>query len=559
MDPRRVVTPLIADKWEEAIHRAGMQDSSSDVPHGLRAGFRLGTSSVLDSTVVHRNHLSAVKNPSAIENHIQAELAAGRYSGLFTRSDLQARIGHFRASPLGVVDKPSAPGSLHVIQDFSFPLHDDHGITSVNSEIDPEQFTCLWGFFSDVVAIVLALPPGSQAATFDVDAAYQRMPVHPLDQPHIVVHWDGRFYVDHCVPFGAASSNGIFGRCSDCILGIFCVHSIPHVIKWVDDFCFLRSPTDSAATIASFEYDESLIYAVAEALGWPWKRTKTRPFANIFVYLGFEWSITDRSAAIPTAKKDKFLAKIKAWLAAPKVSLKATESLLGSLIHCALAVPAGRSRIVGLSRFLAGFSCDYKRCYVTRTRTARALEDTIWWRDQLSASWCGSILKPPPPLIPRNFYMDASTSFGIGIVSKREYGMLYLKNNWASNGRDIGWAKIVAVEITLDVIISAGITNTSIRFWSDNQGIIGAIRAGRSRNDEQNLVLRRIEEKQLVHNIWLESGYVHTEENLADEPSRGIPPADARPFPGPVVLSSDLQPFVSPVEAHSPSPCIFTT
>ncbi|CAE7121611.1 unnamed protein product [Rhizoctonia solani] len=547
LDPRRVITPLIPDQWEHAIREAGIWDKFLDVPLGLRIGFRLGTSSSLTSTVVHKNHLSATKNPSVIDNHIVSELAAGRYSGPFARNELESRIGAFRASPLGVVDKPSAPGSFRVIQDFSFPIQDGTGIGSVNSEIDPTQFTCLWGFFSDVVEIILSLPPGSQAATFDVDAAYRRMPVHPDDQPHIIVHWNNSFYVDHCVPFGATSSNGIFGRCGDCILHIFQFRGFKHVVKWVDDFCFFRSPVPLGSGWA-FVIDEAMVYAIADILGWPWKESKTRPFHTIFLYLGFEWDLERQSVCIPAAKKAKFLAKVNAWLASPKSSLKNTESLLGSLVHCALAIPSGRSRLVGLSRFSSSFSRDYPHRFATRSRTTRASEDVLWWKDQLSQHWCGSFIQPPPPLSPLEFYMDASTSFGIGVVCNQKFGIWKLEKGWFGSGRDIGWAEMIAVEIALDLLISAGLSNISIRFWSDNQGIIGALAAGRSRNDQQNTVLRRINEKQIVHNICLKVAYVNTEENLADGPSRGTPIPDGTPFSGPITLDKALKAFILPTQ-----------
>ncbi|CUA69255.1 ABC transporter B family member 6 [Rhizoctonia solani] len=545
-DPRKIVTPLIPDRWEQAIQTAGIQDQFTDVPIGLRMGFRLGSFSPLSFTTIHKNHLSATKNASVVDNHICSELAAGRYSGPFSHQDLESRIGFFRASPLGVVDKPSAPGSFRVIQDLSFPILPDSDTCSVNSEIDPAQFTCLWGFFSDVVDIVLNLPPGSQAATFDVDAAYRRMPVHPDDQPHIVVHWDGLFYVDHCVPFGATSSNGIFGRCGDCILYIFKFHGICHIVKWVDDFCFFRTPATYDGSTPVFQLDEAFIYAIAENLGWPWKQAKTRPFHNIFMYLGFEWDIARQSVSIPMAKRAKFMTKINTWLASAKTSLKDTESLLGSLIHCAYAIPSGRSRISGLSRFTASFSHDYSRRFVTRSRTVRASEDVMWWRDQLSQPWCGSLLKPHPPTAPCEFFMDASTSFGIGVVCGQEFGMWQLAKGWSGSGRDIGWAEMVAVEIALDLAIHSGISNATIQFWSDNQGVIGALNAGRSRNDQQNIVLRRVYEKQLVHNIRLRISYVNTVNNIADGPSRGIPPPNSTPFKGPVTLDQDLQTFLLP-------------
>jgi hypothetical protein len=85
---------------------------------------------------------------------------------------------------------------------------------------------------------MLKLLPGSQAATFDVDAAYRRMPVFPGDQNHTIVHWEGQCWIDHCVPFGAASSNGIFGRCGDAMIRVLASLGYSPVVKWVDDILY---------------------------------------------------------------------------------------------------------------------------------------------------------------------------------------------------------------------------------------------------------------------------------------------------------------------------------
>jgi hypothetical protein len=198
--------------WEKFLAEAGALDKFTDVPHSLRNGFRIGVSSSITTSSIHPNHASATEMPDVINAHITTEISEGRYSGPFTDAALFSLIGHFRASPLGVTTKPSSPGSFRVIQDFSFP-RTTSPVPSVNSEINSEDFSCTWGFFAEVVHIILTLPVSAQAATFDVDAAYRRMPVHPSDQAHIVVGWNNLFWIDHCVPFGAASSNGIFGRC----------------------------------------------------------------------------------------------------------------------------------------------------------------------------------------------------------------------------------------------------------------------------------------------------------------------------------------------------------
>ena len=295
-----------------------------------------------------------------------------------------------------------------------------------------------------------------------------------------------------------------------------------------------------------FEYDVEEIYEVAEILGWPWQHSKTKSFSPQFRYIGFDWDIPGMRVSIPLEKRIKFTKKITDWSAKPSATLKETESLLGSLIHCSLAVPEGRSHAVGLARFTSNFSHAYQHRFNTRTRTLRASEDALWWAGRLTQDDCGSDIHAPPPLIDPSCYMDASTSFGIGIIVDSEYGMWQLSDNWAGNGRDIGWAEIVAIELTLTTVIDKGIKAASVLFWSDNQGVIGAIKAGRSRNDQQNLVLQRISERAAQHDIHLHVEYIATNDNPADAPSRGVYPTGLHPLKSYPQLDAALVPFLTP-------------
>ena len=83
-----VVTPLRWQRWESELAAAGCLSEFSDVPLGIREGFRVGTSSNLCVSYQPRNHKSARDNPSIIRSHINTELVARRYTGPFHPSRL---------------------------------------------------------------------------------------------------------------------------------------------------------------------------------------------------------------------------------------------------------------------------------------------------------------------------------------------------------------------------------------------------------------------------------------------------------------------------------------
>ena len=116
------------------------------------------------------NHSSSQLDPEFISSYIADEQAIGRYSKAFHPEELERIIGPFHTSPLGLVLKPHT-NTFQMIQDMSYP-RDNLTITSVNHGINSDDFPTAWGTFDITASLILPLPPGSLAATFDISAAY---------------------------------------------------------------------------------------------------------------------------------------------------------------------------------------------------------------------------------------------------------------------------------------------------------------------------------------------------------------------------------------------------
>jgi hypothetical protein len=534
-DPRRIVTPLLADKWERELKYHGLYMDYHDVPTSIRNGFDMGVHHPINHTYISTNHKSALDNPDTVDMYIHAELAAGRYSGPFLPSECQHQIGHFRTSPLGAIPKGD---TFRIIQDFSFSSNE---MPSVNSDINSDDFPCDWGSFAEMATLVTQAPAGAQGATLDVDAAFRRCPVRPDQQNHFVIQWQGLCYINHCVAFGGASACGVFGRVADAFIAIARCRGFAPCIKWVDDFVFLRFPDPQSGRFA-FELED--ILRLGQSLGLPWKPSKTQPFSPSFAYVGFEWSLIQCTVAIPPAKKEKYLARLNPWQLGTKVSSKEVDRLLGTLVHCSLAVPEGRSRLVALTRLSSAFGSAKSR-FSQWAPSAGVLLDAQYWRDELSREFCGSSLQPPPVLSSAEFWVDASTSFGVGIVFDGEWDAWKLKPGWKKDGRDIGWAEMIAIELGLLAAIARGHSNAHFLVKSDNMGVIGALSAGKSRNLEQNRVLQRVVALSRIHAIWMTSQYVASAVNIADAPSRGIPVMYMSRSATPVPIPPCLHPFIT--------------
>jgi hypothetical protein len=537
-----VKTPFIPREWEKMLNDISPFNSFSDVPISMCLGFDMGVRYPPSFTYTPPNHNSALSYPQHVMSHIQNELSLGRYSGPFSKSKLESLIGPFRTSPLGTVPKSLGSTERRIVQDLSFPRNDPF-LASVNDQINIDDFRCDWGTFNDVRKIVIDAPALSEAATLDVDSAFRCCPITPSQQCNFIVHWNGSYYIDHNAPFGATSAGGVFGRVADAKSAILTSKELSPSKNWVDDFVFFRFPKTITYGIPSFAYSLSDIYSLAATLGWPWKKSKTRPFARDFKYLGFVWNLDNKTVQIPEDKKLRYLTKLEPWVPGQRFSRKDAESVLGTLVHCSLAIPDGRSRLPSISRFTSSFNY-LTSPYARRTPNAAVFSDIDWWRTQLSLSFCGSTLSKPPAASPTEFWVDASSSWGIGVVFNGSWDFWMFQPGWDKDGRNIGWAEMIAIELGLMLAVHCGYSDVHFVLKSDNQGVIHAIEGGKSRSPEQNRVLQRITSLLSQHKLWISSRYVPSVENLADRPSRGLPVLGYPRFSSTFVLPRSLHPFL---------------
>jgi hypothetical protein len=120
------------------------------------------------------------------------------------------------------------------------------------------------------------------------------------------------------------------------------------------------------------------------------------------------------------------------------------------------------------------------------------------------------------------FWMDASSSWGIGLMFQGRWAAWRWVEGWKSEQREIGWAEGVAVELAIRLLDARNITNIHVLIRTDNQGVLGAYQRGRGRNPEINNSIRLVDVICSSANISLSFIYVASADSLADPISRGI-------------------------------------
>lgn len=208
------------------------------------------------------------------------------------------------------------------------------------------------------------------------------------------------------------------------------------------------------------------------------------------------------------------------------MTLRESETLIGTLNHVCLVVPAGRSHLVKLYAFRSSFKHREKADFRRHTIAHELHADLQWWHKQLSLEFLGLNIKEIPPLSNISLFVNTSTGWGIGLIIDGKWLAWEFKAGWqgTNNEGHIGWGEMVAVELAVRTLIASGYSNRRIIICSDNEGVVGALKKGNSQGHHQNLILRKIIELMQEHAIWVECTWVSTHHNPADDPSRGVFP-----------------------------------
>ena len=184
----------------------------------------------------------------------------------------------------------------------------------------------------------------------------------------------------------------------------------------------------------------------------------------------------------------------------------------------------------------------HERPFTPRHPPKHLSDDLTWWEQILSRTSLSREIPGGRQILDVGAYSDASSSTGIGITIGNRWRTWRLVPGWKEEGRDIGWAEAVGMELLVRTILCLS-SFSGIQVFGDNTGVIEGWWTGRSRNPETNRVFRRIHELLEERDTILTTRYVNTTHNPADDPSRGIYPSKRLLLPR-IDLPDDIKPFI---------------
>lgn len=520
----QVVSGFKADGWRRWILESHISNSFLCIPSFIQFGFPLDLHILPSSSFVPENHKSALDNREFVEADIQKNVLSGRYVGPLSQTHCESFLGGpIRSTPLAVV---STTSKTRLIHNFSFL---DGRNECINDLVDLSNFPSTYHGATAMERTLVTLPPGCTVATLDVKDAYPSIPNRPAERRNQVFQWDRSFFVIRCVTLGISSSGGAWGLIADAINQILSFVFFLTILNWVDDFVLIRDPSNPTSLTDIFELTDSL--------GLPWNDKKTVDFQTSCKYLGFSWNLEERWVELPEDKVSKYLLRLREWNRKDRKTLLEAQKLLGTLIHISFVIRDGRARISHLSHFVSSFdlSLPGKSPFIRHRPNVNVFSDIDWWIASLSNPICPRrFLRFPLPLSNLSIFVDASTSWGIGVLIDAHYYAWQWKAGIQKKWKEIGVGEMFAVELLLAVLSTRPHLNSfRFRVHSDNSGVVDSIKRGRSRNIIANESIRRISSMLSVGNMELNLVLVASRDNLADGTSRGVfkfPPAGGHPI-----------------------------
>lgn len=438
---------------------------------GFTRGFRLEYNGPR-SAMTSKNLKSCEDSPEIVFKKISTEVKAGRVKGPFSYPPFH----NLKVSPIGIVPKKT-PGQFRLIHHLSYPKNH-----SVNFFIDPDFASVQYTSFDDAVKNLVSLGKNTNMAKTDVDSAFRLIPVNPKDHPLLGFKFQGKYYYDSCLPFGASSSCAIFETFSTALEWV-AKHKlgIQYIIHILDDFLIFDSPgkNDCNSSLQKF-------ISMCTDLGVPINEEKTEYATTCITFMGLELDSVAMEARLPFEKLEKLRNLLSRYSRARKIKLRELQSLLGLLNFCCRVVLPGRCFLRRLYDLTKSVSKPYHR--VTLNKESR--RDIKAWQIFVDHFNGKQILQEKRWITSESleFYTDAAGSLGFGAVFRTHW----FYGPWPKDMEkfNITWKELFPIVLALEVW-GPMLKNSCITLHSDNYAVVYILNKQTSKDQDIMYLVRR--------------------------------------------------------------------
>ena len=448
------------------------------------------------------NMPSAQAQPLVLANKVIKEISAGRVLGPCSSPP----IDYLQCSPLGLVPKKGDKNKWRMIHNLSHP----HG-DSINSHISKADSSVNYQSFDRAIELIRLHGANCYMAKSDLDSAFRQIPMDRGSLPYLGFMLGDLYFIDTCLPFGAASSCAIFEVVSSYIHWLTVKDDLTdNLAHYLDDFFMVHSILASCRKLLSQFSD------TCKRIGFPVSKEKTEgPVQNI-TFLGLTLDTVKMLILIPQDKLEDAVARIQHLVKIKKCKVRELSSLTGLLNFLTRAIKPGRPF---LRRLYTAHAALPNHFHISITKNMK--QDLHTWRHLFSNTAAyRPILPDPSPSV--TIFTDATAKSGLGFGAICEPDWLY--GIWPSafllTKPSIELLElfpiVLAIETWQDLL-----ANQSVLVYSDNQAAVQVTNNLTSSCHLSMGLVRRLALTCMSRNILLNCEYLPGELNsTADSISR---------------------------------------
>jgi hypothetical protein len=447
---------------------------------------------------------SASRNVNATWKKLNKEISLGRIVGPFNSRPLST----LQCSPIGLIEKQQ-PGEWRLITHLSFPAGD-----SINDGIPATLCSVKYTSFDQAVGLVQGQGKGALLAKCDIKSAFRLLPIYPGDFDLLGFKFQGKYFIDKCLPMGASISCALFESFSSYLeYQIKVIAKSEAICHYLDDFLFV-GPGKSLACqelLKAFQ-------AMCDKLGVPLAPEKTVGPVPKLTFLGLEIDSESQLVKVPQGKVVALRKALEVALASECMTLRDVQSLLGSLNFVCRAISPGRAFLRRLIDLTVGVTKGKAQICVG----VGAKKDIEMWIQFLS-EFNGSAMFMEADWLSNSsieLFTDAAQTQGFGC---------YFKGHWTQGhwpvSLEVGQASIALLEM-YPLVVALDLwghlmRNKKVKFWSDNQAVVSIVNKQSAKCPRIMALVRKFVLLALRHNILFKACYIEGRLNgIADALSR---------------------------------------
>jgi len=329
---RRVAARVGCGNWERLERACAILESGADI--GCRGTARAATFS--------KNAASAINCGYQVSDAVASWIKKGFAAGPFEEEEVPAG-----AKVNGIMTRQKPNGAVRIILNLSAPKG-----MSVNDGISSEEFPAVMSSTGKWLEVLHKAGRGCLMCKNDWSDAYKHIATRAEDQDLQWFSWLGKFFVELCLVFGAASSPGIYDLVAKVVLDLVVRAGDMRsdlVCQHLDDVC-AAAPKGSGMLD---RFDEAY-QAVAAELGIRMapRDDPDKAFgpSTKGVVFGVEYDTESWTWGIPSQKMAVMAAQIKDILGSERCKQREIQSVVGRIVHVRPLLADGRLHVDHLMR-----------------------------------------------------------------------------------------------------------------------------------------------------------------------------------------------------------------